>query len=119
MARGDVQNHLRNEERVETGCSITGRKGGHLIQKGFKATDTGAPNHTDTISVQFIERKRCVGNRFVRDSQCIMYKWINFSGLLPLHEILGVEPLHLTSKTRLEFRRVKLGDWSSAAYSFN
>src|SRR5690606_13119167 len=119
VARRNIQNHFRDEERVETGRSITSGKAGYFIQKGFKTTNTRTPNHTDSIRIQFIECQRCISNRSIRDSQSVMYKWIYFPGFFALHEILGVEPLHFTSKTRLEFRRVKLRDWSSAAYSFN
>src|SRR5690606_12494599 len=113
MPRGDIQNHFWDEKGVKPGCSVSLGKIAHLIQKSLQATDTRPPNHTDAVGIQFIKCKRRIGNRFICNGYCIMYKCIYLTGLFALHEIFGIEPLNLTGKACLEFRSVKLRDRSS------
>jgi hypothetical protein len=107
MTHGDeagrtVRDHLGDEERVEAWRTITLSEVDAFVLEGLQPTDATAPDSPDAFTVHFVQHQAAVLDGLIGAHHGELGVGVHLPRLLPVDEILGVEPLHLAGETRLE-----------------
>jgi len=113
---GEVGNHLGDEERIETGCTIAIGKTNYFLFEGIDAANTSSPNHSDAVEVFLFRFYTGIGNGLLGGNQGKLGKQVVFTGIFLFEVVVGVVILDLAGKRRLELGRVKACNRTGTAY---
>ena len=102
MTGSDVQDHLWNEERIETGSTVTFGEIYHLFLKGDESPDTAGKYDADTVGIHFFFIYTRIPYSFVAGRQRDLRITIDLTGLFSIQVLQGVKAFQFTSKTSLE-----------------
>ena len=117
MPGGDVQEHPRNEEGVESRGAVSFGVGNDLFLKGHQSTDAAGEYDPGSIGVDRILGDTGVADRFVTGHNGQLRETIHFSSLLPVEVGDGIESLHLTGEPGLELRCIEKGNEIGAGHA--
>ncbi|MOA12835.1 hypothetical protein D3C78_1328580 [compost metagenome] len=115
----NVNDHLRDEEWIETWSSIAFSKRRYFVKESFQTANSGAPNNSDTIGVKFFKVYSRVYNSLVSCSHSVLNKRIYLTGFLFVHKVFRVEILYLAGELRLEFFGIELCDHGCATHAID
>ena len=114
MARRQVGNHPRNEERREARCAITAPKLHTFVLQRFEAADAGAPNHAYAVFIDTFEQPG-VGHGLGGGHHRKLREQVHLLDLFAVEVVIGVVALHLTREAGLELGGIEAGDGGGAA----
>src|SRR5690606_8215076 len=118
MASGNVKDHFRNKEWVETRAAVTAGKTCDFIQEGFQAPDPRSPYHANAIGIQFTEIDPQILYRFLCGSDGVLRKRVQLARFFSVKIILRIKVLYFTSKLCFEPGSIKTGYLGSATNPF-
>src|SRR5688572_26761976 len=112
---GDVSDEHRDEEGRDLPDSALAVDV-VLLLEALEATDAAADDHANAVRVQAVGSvaESCVVHRLACAGNRVLGVVVGPLRLFSVHEIEGVEALHLRREPDRKVRGVELGDWSRA-----
>src|SRR5262245_52418662 len=89
MTCRNVEDHLGNEEGIETRGSISLGKIHNLFLESNKAADTTTENNANPVYVYIVFVNTCISYGLIAGYQCGLCKTVEFAGFLFIEVVRG------------------------------
>ena len=117
LSGGNIQDHLRDEERIETGCAVSFGKFSDLVLESNESANTTSEYHTNAIGIDVLFIESGIQHGLVADNEGQLREAIEFAGFFFIEELSGLKILDLAGKARAKLRGIKLGDGCCTGYT--
>ena len=115
LSCGDIQDHFGNEERIESGGSVTQCEIGHFFLEGDQAADPAGEDDAYPVGVNVLFADTGIFDRFITGDECELAITVDLTGFFAVEVLGGIKILNLTGKPCLKLAAVELFDIIAAA----
>ena len=109
MSRRNVQYHLRDEKRIETGRAVALGKIGHFFLEGDQTTNATGKHNTNPVHIYITGVNSCIQYCLVAGNNGCLSKPVQLTGFLSVKKISWIKVFYLAGKPCFKLGRIKIG----------